>query len=61
MPRTKLPDRKVTLLRVPPELYREVEAVAAEEARSVNAQITVALRSWLEARKAKRRGVAHGE
>ena len=37
-------DRKQFPLRIPPELYRILEAWAADELRSVNAQIEAVLR-----------------
>jgi hypothetical protein len=62
MARQRLPERKTTMLRLPPELYAAVEAVAAAEDRSVNAQLNVAIREWLRGRKAAgRRGVGRGE
>ena len=45
------PDRKPFLLRIPPELWRELEQWAADELRSVNAQIEVLLRQAVVKRK----------
>jgi hypothetical protein len=53
--RTKLPERKAILLRLPPELAAEVEAAAAADCRSVNAELTVLIRAALAARRAGRR------
>lgn len=41
------PPRKGFLLRIPPELYEELRAWAAQEMRSVNAQIEWILRDAL--------------
>jgi hypothetical protein len=38
------PERKPFLLRIPPDLWRELEGWAAEELRSVNGQIEYLLR-----------------
>lgn len=46
--------RKAFLLRVPPELWKELEKWAADELRSVNAQIEFLLRQAV----ARRRGGA---
>jgi hypothetical protein len=43
-------------LRLPPEMHRQLEAVAKEEARSVNAQIVYLLRQALEAYEAEQAG-----
>lgn len=48
------PDRKPFLLRLPPELWREMEKWAADELRSVNGQIEYLLREAVaERRRAK--------
>jgi hypothetical protein len=61
MARTKLPTRRGYLLRLPPDVYAEMEAAAAREDRSLNAQITAVLKRWLGERKGdKRKAVAHG-
>jgi hypothetical protein len=44
------PDRKAFLLRIDPELWAELEALAAQELRSVNGQIEYLLREALAAR-----------
>jgi hypothetical protein len=44
-------DRKSFLLRVNPELWREIEAWAQEELRSVNGQIEYLLRQAVQQRK----------
>lgn len=49
-------DRKAFLLRLPPELWKELEKWAADELRSVNAQIEYVLRDAVRKRK-KREGV----
>jgi hypothetical protein len=41
------------LLRLPPELWKELEKWAADELRSVNAQIEYVLRQGVAKRKAK--------
>ena len=43
-------------LRLPPEMHRQLEAVAKEESRSVNAQIVYMLRQALEAYEAEQEG-----
>ncbi len=48
-------ERKAFLLRISPELWREVEAWAADELRSVNGQIEYLLREAV-ARRKKGRG-----
>lgn len=40
-------------IRMPGEVYNELDAVAKEEDRYLNAQIVRALREWLTARKEK--------
>jgi hypothetical protein len=47
--------RKSFLLRLPPDLYEELERWAAQELRSVNAQIEFLLRERLRTRKGKSR------
>jgi len=44
-------DRKSFLLRIPPELWKELEKWAADELRSVNGQIEYLLRQAVEKRK----------
>jgi hypothetical protein len=44
-------DRKAFLLRVPPELWKDLEKWAADELRSVNAQIEYVLRQAVAKRK----------
>jgi hypothetical protein len=44
-------DRKPFLLRIPPELWNEMEKWAADELRSVNAQIEYLLRQAVNKRK----------
>jgi hypothetical protein len=44
-------DRKSFLLRLPPDLWKELEKWAADELRSVNAQIEYVLRQALAKRK----------
>ena len=43
--------RKSFLLRLPPDLYAEIEKWAADELRSVNAQIEYVLRQEVRKRK----------
>jgi hypothetical protein len=43
--------RKPFLLRVPPELWKEIEKWAADDLRSVNAQIEFILRQAIAKRK----------
>jgi hypothetical protein len=43
-----LPERKTFLLRIPPELYAALEKWAADELRSVNAQIEYILTEGLK-------------
>ncbi|HEV7866878.1 MAG TPA: hypothetical protein VGO90_04310 [Chthoniobacteraceae bacterium] len=47
-------ERKPFLLRIPPELWREIEKWASDDLRSVNGQIEFLLRQAV----AKRRGTA---
>jgi len=44
-------DRKAFLLRVPPELWKDIEKWAADDLRSVNAQIEYLLRQAISKRK----------
>jgi len=44
-------ERKSFLLRLPPELWKELEKWAADELRSVNGQIEYVLRQAVRARK----------
>jgi len=44
------PDKKSFLLRIDPELWAEIERLAAGELRSVNAQVEYLLREALKAR-----------
>jgi hypothetical protein len=50
-------DRKPILLRLSPELHRELQRLAAEELRSVNGQIEFLLREALKQRKGGRRSL----
>jgi hypothetical protein len=43
--------RKSFLLRLPPELWKEIEKWAADELRSVNAQVEYVLRQAVQKRK----------
>jgi len=45
------PERKLFLLRIPPELWQELEKWAADELRSVNGQIEFILRQAVAKRK----------
>jgi hypothetical protein len=45
-------ERKSFLLRLPPELWKELEKLAADELRSVNGQIEYLLRQSVARRKA---------
>ena len=44
-------DRKAFLLRIDPELWRELEAWAADELRSVNGQVEYLLRQAVQKRR----------
>jgi hypothetical protein len=44
-------ERKPFLLRIPPDLWKELEKWAADELRSVNGQIEYLLRQAVEKRK----------
>jgi hypothetical protein len=46
-------ERKSFLLRLPPELWKELEKWAADELRSVNGQIEYLLRQAVKQRKAQ--------
>lgn len=46
-------DRKAFLLRLPPELHNELRAWAAQEMRSLNAQIEFLLRDALRRRRGR--------
>ncbi len=46
-------ERKSFLLRLPPELWKELEKWAADELRSVNAQMEYVLRQAVAKRKSK--------
>lgn len=48
------PERKPFLLRMDPELWRELEAWAAQELRSVNGQIEYLLREAVRHRRGRR-------
>jgi hypothetical protein len=47
-------ERKSFLLRLPPELWKELEKWAADELRSVNGQIEYLLRQAVKQRKSQR-------
>jgi hypothetical protein len=47
-------ERKTFLLRIPPDLWKELEKWAADELRSVNGQIEYLLRQAVEKRKRAR-------
>lgn len=49
-----MPDRKSLLLRIDPRLWRELEAWARQELRSVNGQIEFLLREAVRRRKGRR-------
>jgi hypothetical protein len=48
-------ERKAFLLRLPPELWKELEKWAADELRSVNGQIEYVLRQAVARRRADQR------
>lgn len=48
-------ERKAFLLRLPPDLWKDLEKWAADELRSVNAQIEYVLRDAVRARKKNRK------
>jgi hypothetical protein len=47
-------ERKAFVLRIPPELWEELQRMAAEEFRSVNAEIEFLLRQAIRQRKGKK-------
>jgi hypothetical protein len=47
------PDKKSFLLRIDPQLWAEIERLAAAELRSANAQVEYLLRDALKARSGK--------
>ena len=47
-------DRKAFLLRIDPRLWAEIEALAADELRSVNGQIEFLLRQAVQQRRNRR-------
>jgi len=49
-------DRKSFLLRIPPDLWKQLEKWAADELRSVNGQIEYVLRQAVEKRKRDQSG-----
>jgi len=51
-------ERKSFLLRLPPELWKEIEKWAADELRSVNSQIEYVLRQAVHKRKGGAQDVA---
>jgi hypothetical protein len=50
------PDRKPFLLRLPPDLHRELEAWAEQELRSLNGHIEFLLRETVKRRKGEKSG-----
>ena len=50
------PDKKSFLLRIDPQLWTEIERLAAAELRSANAQVEYLLREALRARSGGRSG-----
>jgi len=48
------PERKAFLLRIPEDLWKDLEKWAADDLRSVNSQIEYLLRSSVNARKGRR-------
>ena len=54
------PDRKSFLLRIDPQLWAEIERLAAAELRSANAQVEYLLRDALRARTGRRELPAPG-
>ena len=54
------PGKKSFLLRIDPELWAEIERLAAAELRSANAQVEYLLREALKARLGERAGQADG-
>lgn len=61
-PKMASPDKKHFILRIDPDVWAEVEALAAQELRSANAQAEMLLREALlrRGRKLARRGAAAG-
>jgi hypothetical protein len=49
------PDKKAFLLRIDPQVWAEIERLAAADLRSVNAQVEFLLREALEARGVRQR------
>jgi hypothetical protein len=49
------PDKKAFLLRIDPQVWAEIERMAAAELRSANAQVEFLLREALEARGVRKR------
>ena len=49
------PDKKAFLLRIDPQVWAEIERLAAAELRSVNAQVEFLLREALAARGVRRK------
>lgn len=49
------PDRKSFLLRIPPDLWKELEKWAADDLRSVNGQIEFLLREAVAKRRKEKR------
>lgn len=49
------PDRKSFLLRIPPDLWKELEKWAADDLRSVNGQIEFLLREAVSRRRKEKR------
>jgi hypothetical protein len=54
------PERKPFLLRIPPELWQELEKWAADDLRSVNGQIEFILRQAVARRKSQADNEAGG-
>jgi hypothetical protein len=54
------PERKAFLLRMDPDLWRELETWAAQELRSVNGQIEYLLREAVRQRKGVRAAATRG-
>ncbi len=54
-------ERKAFLLRIDPELWRELEAWAADELRSVNGQVEYLLRQAVQKRKRSQAAEAEDE
>jgi hypothetical protein len=45
---------RMSNIRIQPDLYRKLKALAAENGRTVQGQVNVMLREWIAADKAKR-------